>query len=110
MINSRDNYIKKELKNTDTKQINSNLLVDTGINIIGKKNLKLLLLIKGSGLTLTNNQIKDITKVIRSIENRGILLKGTTKKITLKMKDFSVFFFIIDSRSTINEKCTYTFS
>ena len=93
MINSRDNYIKKELKNTDTKQINSNLLVDTGINIIGKKNLKLLLLIKGSGLTLTNNQIKDITTVIRSIENRGILLKGTTKKITLKMKDFSVFFF-----------------
>ena len=41
MINSRDNYIKKELKNTDTKQINSNLLVDTGINIIGKKKFKI---------------------------------------------------------------------
>ena len=31
----------------------------------------------GSGITLTNIE----TKVIRSLENRGILLKGTTKKI-----------------------------
>ena len=93
MINSTDTYIKKELKDTNTKERNSNHLVDTGINTTGKKNLIVLLLIKGSGLTLTNNKIKDITKVIRSIENRSILLKGTTKKITLNMKDFSVLFF-----------------
>ena len=35
----------------------------------------------GSGITLTNNEVKDI-KVIKSLENRGILLKGTTANIT----------------------------
>ena len=39
---------------------------------------------KGSGITLTNNEIKDIMKVIKSLENRGILLKGTTRKILIK--------------------------
>ena len=37
---------------------------------------------KGSGITTTNNDIQDIRKVINSLENRGILLKGTTKIIT----------------------------
>ena len=37
---------------------------------------------EGSGITLTNNEIKDIMKVIKSLENRGILLKETTRKIT----------------------------
>ena len=32
-------------------------------------------------LSLTHNEIKNITKVIRYLENRGILLKGTTQKI-----------------------------
>ena len=31
--------------------------------------------IKGSEITLTNTEIKDITKVIRSLENRGTLLE-----------------------------------
>ena len=35
----------------------------------------------GWGITLTNNEIKDILKVIKSLENWGILLKGTTIKI-----------------------------
>ena len=30
---------------------------------------------KASGITLTNNEIKDIMKVIKSLEKRGILLK-----------------------------------
>ena len=34
----------------------------------------------GSEVTLTNNEIKDITKVSNSLENKGILLKGNTKK------------------------------
>ena len=32
--------------------------------------------------TLKNNEIKYIMKVIKSLENRGILFKGTTKKTT----------------------------
>ena len=36
----------------------------------------------GSGLTLTNNEMKNIMKVIRSLENIEILLKGTTRKIS----------------------------
>ena len=31
---------------------------------------------------LTNNEIKDNIKVIKSLENRGISLKGTTRQIT----------------------------
>ena len=37
---------------------------------------------KGSGITLTDNEIKDIMKVTNSSQNREILLKGTTRKIT----------------------------
>ena len=36
----------------------------------------------GTEITLTNHEIKYIMKVIKSLENRGILLKGTTRKIT----------------------------
>ena len=35
----------------------------------------------GAGTTLTKNEIKDI-KILWSLENREILLKGTSKKIT----------------------------
>ena len=34
-----------------------------------------------SEITLTKNEIKDIMKVIKSLENKGILLKGTTKNV-----------------------------
>ena len=33
-----------------------------------------------SGITSANNEVEDITKVIRFLENRGILLKGITEK------------------------------
>ena len=36
----------------------------------------------GIRITLKNNEIKDIMKVIKSLENRRILFKGTTRKIT----------------------------
>ena len=36
-INSIVNSYEKELKNIDPKELNSNLLGDTGLNIIGKK-------------------------------------------------------------------------
>ena len=44
--------------------------------------------LKGSALTLTNNEKKDVIKVIRSLENRGIFLKGTSKKLLVKKEDF----------------------
>ena len=44
-----------------------------------------------SGRTLTNNEMKDIIKVIRSLENRGILLKETTKRISSQEGGFLNF-------------------
>ena len=35
----------------------------------------------GPGIPLTSNEIKDM-KIIKPLENRGILLKATTRKIT----------------------------
>ena len=43
---------------------------------------------KDSRITLTNNKIKDILKVIKTLENREILLKGTTRKITSQQGGF----------------------
>ena len=45
----------------------------------------------GAGITLNNNGIKDIVKVLKSLENRGILLKGTTRKITSQEGEFLNF-------------------
>ena len=42
-------------------------------------------------MTLTNNELKGIIKVIKSLENRGILLKGTTRKITSQEGGISQF-------------------
>ena len=36
----------------------------------------------GSATIITNNEIKAIIKVIKSLENRGILVKWTATKIT----------------------------
>ena len=47
--------------------------------IFSAKNIKKGLSL-GSGLTLTNNEIKNIMRVISSLENRGILLKETDRK------------------------------
>ena len=52
--------------------------VNKGINKLNEK----FSLSKSSGITLTNNEIKDNMKVIKSLENRGILSKGTTTKPT----------------------------
>ena len=38
--------------------------------------------ITGLGTTLTNNEIKDIMKVIQSLEIGELLLKGTTRNVT----------------------------
>ena len=43
-----------------------------------------------SGITLTNNEIKDIIKVINYLENAGILLKGTSGKLLIKKEDYLI--------------------
>ena len=45
----------------------------------------------GSGITLTNTEIKDIMKVIKSLKRRGILLIGTTRKVTRQEGGFLNF-------------------
>ena len=73
------------------------LLVDTGFNIFGNKIKKRILSLEGSGKTLTNNEAKDIVKVVRLLENRKILLKGTTRKISSQDGGFLNFFRLIMS-------------
>ena len=46
--------------------------------------------IAGSRITPSNNEII-IVKIIRSLENRGILLKGTIRKITSQDGEFLSF-------------------
>ena len=67
-------YILKKKKENNR----NNLFIDEGLNMAGKKNKEKI----SSGIGLTNNEIKDIKKVIKSSENRGVLSKGTTRKIT----------------------------
>ena len=72
----------KELKITGTEKLNNDILVDAGINIIGKKIKNGISLVTSSGITLTDHEIKDIIKVIT----------------------------INDSWFIINEKCTHSIS
>ena len=64
---------------------NIGTLVNAGLSLPGKNIQKK---IYRSGTTLTNNKIKYIMKVIKSLENRWILLKGTTGKITSQERGF----------------------
>ena len=45
----------------------------------------------GSEITLTDNGIKDIMKVVKSLENRETSLKGTARKITSQEGGFLNF-------------------
>ena len=47
--------------------------------------------LQGDGIFLTNNDIKDIIKVINSLENGGGLLNGTTRKISRHKREFLNF-------------------
>ena len=69
--------------NKDTKEIDNKLFLDIRLNAIGKKIKSKISSITGLGITLTNNLIKDIMKVIKSLENRG-----STKKLLVKKEDF----------------------
>ena len=73
------NSIAKEWDNMNPKDKNESknkgigdFAVDTGLNIVGKKGI---LTLESLWITVTNNEIKDIVKVINSLENRGISFK-----------------------------------
>ena len=92
LLNSIKDSFKKELTNTGTKKLNNDILEDAGRNIIGKKIKKGISSIERSGITLTNNELKDIIKVIKSLEKRGTLLKGTSRKFSSQEGGFLNFF------------------
>lgn len=63
------------------------------------------------GVVLTNNEVKDIIKLIKSLEKRGILQKRTNKKI--KNKKVRLLNFLVSLARdlfTMNERCSYTIS
>ena len=64
-MNSIKNLLEKELKNTGTKKLNDDILVNE-VNIIGKKIKNEISLIEISVITIINNEVKHIMKVIRS--------------------------------------------
>ena len=72
------NSVANESKKTGGKKLNKDSFVDAGLNIIGKNIKKGILSITDSGIT----HIKDIIKVVKSLENKGISSKGTTTKVT----------------------------
>ena len=54
---------------------------------IEKKNIKENI----TWIMFTNNEMKDLIKVIRSLENKGILLKGDTSKINSQKGGLIIF-------------------
>ena len=64
-MNSIKNLLEKELKNTGTKKLNDDILVNE-VNIIGKKIKNEISLIEISVITVINNEIEHIMKIIRS--------------------------------------------
>ena len=64
-MNSIKNLLEKELKNTGTKKLNDDILVNE-VNIIGKKIKNEISSIEISVIAVINNDMKHIMKVIRS--------------------------------------------
>ena len=62
------NSSEKELSDIDTEKLNKNKYIDAVLNMMGKKMKEKF----DSGITLTNNEIKDIMKVVKPLENIGI--------------------------------------
>ena len=46
---------------------------------------------KGSRITLTSNEVRDVLKIIGALENREFYWKELLEKIIVKKEDFSVF-------------------
>ena len=69
LVKKKKNIHVKDLENKDAVHTFSDTTVDT----ISEKFKGKIAKHAGSGITLTSNEIKDIIKVIRSSENKGIL-------------------------------------
>ena len=80
-----DNKFKNVLKNKD-QIFDIMKIVDNSIN--GITNIKKHF---GAGINVTKIEVKDIMKVIKSLENRGVLLKGTARKVTSQEGGFLSF-------------------
>ena len=72
-------------KGVDLARASGKIFLDKQIDRFNKN------YITGSGIALTNNEIQDIMKLIKSLENRGILLKGLTTKVTSQEGEFLNF-------------------
>ena len=68
-----------------------NVVTVARANAVGRKIKEKNLTITGVGITLTNNEIKDVMNVVRSIENRESLLERITRKITIQEGGFLNF-------------------
>ena len=66
------------------------ILLYAGLSLLGEKIFKNSSF-TGSGIILTNDEIKDIRKVIKSLKNKGILLRRTTRKVTSQEGEFLTF-------------------
>ena len=49
-------------------------------------------------------------KLMKSLENRGIILKGTTTKITSQKGEFLIFLKSLITVGLLLKKCTYSIS
>ena len=57
--------------------------------------------------TLIKNEIKDIIKIITFLENRGILIKETTRKITSQEEGYLNFLRPLITAGLPLMKCSY---
>ena len=64
VVSLTDSYVKELAK----RGFKNEDFVDAGQSLLGKKIKKRILAITASGTTLTTNEIKDIMKVIKSLE------------------------------------------
>ena len=63
---------------------------------------------KGPGIRLTNNEIKEVMKIIKSLEKGGILLKGITRKSISQEGRFIDFLRLLMTAGLILMKRVFT--
>ena len=82
--------VLNEPKNMGAKEIEDKI-VNAGLSLLGNKIKNGISSFDCAGITLTNNETKYVIKVLKTLENRGILLKRTTRKITSPEEGFLNF-------------------
>ena len=111
----RENSIAKEFQNKFAS-VSENEVQNFVADTVLKDPVKKLMLSaqkneKGSGITLTTNEIKNFIIVIKFLQNTGNLRKGTTVK-SINQEGGLLNFLgpLNESWFTITEKCTYAIS